>query len=94
MNVNLAAQILSGSVATMPRDAIKDRIVKLKIKNRNLYNDLANLCENWDTLFDITNGKDKPHTPTQAVERPEQLFCTYVVITQACKFVKKIVSIH
>ncbi len=73
MNVSLAAQVLSGSVATMVRDAIRDRAVKLQIKNKNMYNHLADLCENWNTLFDITNGKDEPHTPTNARERQQKL---------------------
>ena len=38
-----------------------------------MYHHLANLCENWDALFDITNGKDEPHTPTNARERQQKL---------------------
>ena len=73
MNVSLAAQVLSGSVATMVRDAIRDRAVKLQIKNKKMYNHLADLCDNWNTFFDITNGKDGPHTPTNARERQQKL---------------------
>ena len=76
MNVSLAAQVLSGSVATMVRDAIRDRAVKLQIKNKNMYNHLADLCDNWNTFFDITNGKDGPHTPTNAKERQQKLLAT------------------
>ena len=73
MNVSLAAQVLSKSVATMIRNAISDRSVKLQIRNKNMYHHLANLCEKWDALFDITNGKDEPHTPTNAVGRQQKL---------------------
>ena len=73
MNVSLAAQVLSGSVATMVRDAIRDRAVKLQIKNKKMYNHLADLCDKWNTFFDITNGKDGPHTPTNARERQQKL---------------------
>ena len=57
MIVSLAAQVLSGSVAMIIQDAISDRTVKLPIK-KSMYNHLANLCETWDTLFNITIGKD------------------------------------
>ena len=73
MNVSLAAQVLSGSVVTKVRDAIRDRAVKLQIKNKNMYNHLADLCENLNNLFDITNGKDEPGTPTNASERQQKL---------------------
>ena len=73
MNVSLAAQVLSKSVATMIRDAISDQTVKLQIKNKGIYNHLANLCEKWDTLFDIANSKDEPNTSANAVERQKKL---------------------
>jgi hypothetical protein len=73
MNVSLAAQVLSKSVGTMTRDAISNWTVKLQIRNKGVYNHLANLCENWDTLFDITNGKDEPRTLANAVERQQKL---------------------
>ena len=43
MNVSLAAQDLSRSVATMIRDAISDKTAKLPNKNKRIYNYLVDL---------------------------------------------------
>ena len=38
-----------------------------------MYSHLANICENWDVLFDATNGNDESHTPTNARECQQKL---------------------
>ncbi|EJK46778.1 hypothetical protein THAOC_34538 [Thalassiosira oceanica] len=69
MNVLLAFQVLSASCAAMIRNAISDEEIKLPIENKGVYNHLANFCDNMNTVIDICNGRDGPHTPENAVER-------------------------
>ena len=73
MNVSLAMQLFSASVAAMIRDAIKDEEVRLPFENRNIYNHLADLCQYWDVVVDICNGRDGPHSPDNASDRQHML---------------------
>ncbi|KAL7542027.1 hypothetical protein ACHAWF_011062 [Thalassiosira exigua] len=73
MNVSLAMQILSASVARMIREAIADDEIKLILRNKGMYNHIAHLCENWNLVVDICNGRDGPHSPLNAEERQTQL---------------------
>lgn len=73
MDVLLAVQLLALSVALMIRNAIADEEVKLPCNNKVVYHHLANLCERWNEVFDICNGKDGPHTPENAKERQTKL---------------------
>ena len=76
MNVSLATQVLSASVAKMIRDAIADDEIQLPIRKKEMYNHLADLCEKWNEVVDICNGKGGPHTPENAVERQVKLLST------------------
>ena len=76
MNVSLATQLLSASVATMIREAIADLEITLPFRNRDVYNHLADLCDKWNEVVDICNGKDGDHTPDNAVERQQKLLDT------------------
>ena len=81
MNVALAIQFLSASVAALIRMAIVDDDVELPLSNKNIYNHLANLCEKWNDVVDICNGvdderKDSYHTPKNAKERQTKLLDT------------------
>ncbi|KAL7533595.1 hypothetical protein ACHAXR_005333 [Thalassiosira sp. AJA248-18] len=69
MNVKLAMQVLSASVARMIREAIADNDITLQLKRKGMYNHLADLYEKWNTVADICNGRDGPHSPSNAVER-------------------------
>ena len=75
MNVSLAVQILSQSVAKMIRDAIDDEeVVVGSIRNKGILNHTADLCEKWNLVVDICNGRAQggklsPHTPANANER-------------------------
>lgn len=73
MNVSLAMQLLSASVASMIREAINDEEVRLPFENKNMYNHLADLCQYWDVVVDICNGRDDPHTPKNASARQSML---------------------
>ena len=73
MNVSLAMQLLSASVALIIREAIADDEVVLPLNNKNIYNHVANLCEKWNEVVDICNGKEGPHSPANAVERQDKL---------------------
>ena len=68
MNVALAMQILSASVARMIRTAITDDDIVLALDNKNVYHHLADLCEKWNNVFDICNRRDGPHSPQNAKE--------------------------
>ena len=73
MNVALAAQMLSGSTCQMIRDTILDNAISPQIRNKNRYHHLANLCDHWDQLLNVTNGRDGPHTPENAIQRQTEL---------------------
>jgi hypothetical protein len=73
MNVSLAMQILSLSVAMMIRMAIADDDVKLHFDTKGMYNHLADFCEKMNSLVDICNGRDGPHTPENAAARQKEL---------------------
>jgi len=73
MNVSLATQLLSASVAAMIRAAIADPEIELPFRNKGIYNHLADLCDKWNQVVDICNGKDGDHTPDNAVERQEKI---------------------
>ena len=68
MNVAYGAQILSLSTATMVREAIADDDVVLALRNKNVYHHVANLCEKWNDIIDLCNGRDGPHSPENAEE--------------------------
>ena len=51
MNVNLAVQILSPSLARMIRDAMKDIEVIISLTEKDMLNQLADLCEKWIMLL-------------------------------------------
>ena len=68
MNVALAMQILSASVARMIRTAITDDDIVLALDNKNVYHHLADLYEKWNDVADICNGRDGPHSPQNAKE--------------------------
>ena len=67
MNVSLAAQLLSASVTEIIREAIVDDDVVLPLCNKNMYHHIADLCEKWNEVVDICNGKNGDHTPQNAI---------------------------
>ncbi|KAL9182387.1 hypothetical protein ACHAXT_013039 [Thalassiosira profunda] len=69
MCVSLAMQVLSMSVALMIREAIADVEIELSLRVKGMYNHVADLCENWNTVVDICNGREGAHTPANARER-------------------------
>ena len=69
MNVSLAMQVLSASVASMIRSAINDDEIFLALENKQMYNHLADLCDKWDLVVDICNGRDGAHSPENARTR-------------------------
>ena len=66
MHVSLTMQVLSASVARMIRAAIEDDDIFLAMRNKAIYNHLADLCDNWNTVVDICNGRDGGHSPDNA----------------------------
>ena len=78
MNVKLATQLLSQSTVEMVRYAISDESVVLSLRNKGMYNHVANLCEHWNYVVDICNGRDGPHSPDNAAMRQSRLFDTLV----------------
>ena len=69
MNVNLATQLLSRSTVVMIRDAIADDYIVLSLQKKGMYNHVADLCEHWNDVVDICNGRDGPHMPENAAQR-------------------------
>jgi hypothetical protein len=41
-----------------------------------MYNHVADLCEHWNYVVDICNGRDGPHSPVNAKERQSTLLKT------------------
>ena len=66
-------QILSTSVARMIRDAIKDIKVVVSLTKKDMLNHLADLCEKWNNVVDICNGRDGPHTPENTSDKQSTL---------------------
>ena len=69
MKVNLATQLLSRSTVVMIRDAIADDDIVLSLQKKGMYNHVADLCEHWNGVVDICNGRDGPHMPGNAAQR-------------------------
>ena len=66
-------QILSASVARMIRDTIKDIEVVISLTKKDMLNHVVDLCEKWNNVVDICNGRDGPHTPENASDRQSTL---------------------
>jgi hypothetical protein len=73
MNVALATQVLSASVAEMIRDAINDDDIVLSFHNKGIYNHTADFCARWNDVVDICNGRGGPHSPENARQRQTTL---------------------
>ena len=74
MNVALAMQVLSATVASMIRRAIgADDIVLGSATNKGVYNSLVYLCENMNGLIDICNGRHTAHTPENGLDCQHEL---------------------
>jgi hypothetical protein len=78
MNVKLAMQLLSQSTVDMIRYAISDHGIVLSLRNKSMYNHVADLCEHWNEVVDICNGRHGPHSPDNAVMRQTRLMDTLV----------------
>ncbi len=78
MNVKLATQLFSASTANMIQTAIGDNHIVLSLNNKGMYNHDADLCECWNVVVDICNGRDRPHSTANACERQTILLKIYV----------------
>jgi hypothetical protein len=48
----------------------------LSLQKKGMYNHVADLCEHWNGVVDICNGRDRPHMPCNAAQRKTVLFET------------------
>ncbi len=60
----------------MIRNAIADDSIVLSLNIKGMYNHVADLCEHWNSVVDICNGRDGPHSPVNAQERQSTLLKT------------------
>ncbi len=67
MDAKLATQLLSQSTVELIRYAIADNGVALSLRNKGMYNHVADFCEQWNEVIDICNGRHGPHSPDNAV---------------------------
>jgi hypothetical protein len=74
----LTMHFLSASTVNMIQTAIGDNNIVLGLNNKGMYNQVTDLCECWNVVVDIYNGRDGPHSPENARERQTILFKTYV----------------
>jgi hypothetical protein len=72
MNVSLAVQVLSESVATMITEAMDGDVI-LPLQEKGMYQHVRDLCRNMNMVVDICNGRDGPHTPDNAADRQKCL---------------------
>ena len=75
MNVALAMQVLSATVASMIRPAIAAADVVLSTTNKGVYNSLAFLCENMNSFNNICNGRHGAHTTENGLARQREPLC-------------------
>jgi hypothetical protein len=78
MDVKLATQLPSQSTVEMICYAIADNGVVLSLRNKGMYNHVADFCEQWNEAIDICNGRHGPHSPDNAVVRQTPLLDTLV----------------
>jgi hypothetical protein len=50
----------------------------LSLRNKGMYNQVADLCEHRNFVVDICNGPDGPQSPVNAAMRQSHLFDTLV----------------
>ena len=76
MDVALAMQTLSATVALVIHRAIAAYDAVLSTQNKGVYSSLAYLCENMNILIDICNGRNSVHhTSENGLERQRELLC-------------------
>jgi hypothetical protein len=78
MNVKLATQLLFQSTVDMIRDAIADDGIVLSLCIKGMYSHVADLCERWNEVVDICNGRHSLHSPGNTVMRQTCLLDTLV----------------
>ena len=71
--MSLATQLLSAAVTVLVQEVIDNDDIVLPFQNKIIYNHVADLCEKWNNIVDICNGKDGPCSPANAIERQTQL---------------------
>ena len=65
--------LLATETVMMIHRAIAATDVTLPSRNKGVYNLLAYLCENTNSLIDICNGRHDAHTPDNASEHQHEL---------------------
>jgi hypothetical protein len=58
--VKLATQLLSQSTIDMICNAIADNQIVLSLHIKGMYSHVADLCDQWNEVVDICNGRDLP----------------------------------
>ncbi len=81
MNMKFLIQILSASVVDMIHTGIVNDDIVLAVDNKDMYNNVANLCKHWNGVVNICNGqdgncRDSPHTRDNAQQRQTTLLET------------------
>ncbi len=65
--MKLATQLLSQSTIDMICNAIADNGFVLSLQVKGMYSHVADLCEHWNKVVDIGNGRHGPHSSDNAV---------------------------
>jgi hypothetical protein len=60
----------------MIRDAIADDDIVLSLQKKGMYNHVADLCEHWNGVVDISNVRDRPHMSGNAAQQQTVLLET------------------
>jgi hypothetical protein len=50
----------------------------LSLRNKGMYNHVADFCEQWNEVIDVCNGRHGPHSPDNAVMQQTRLLDTLV----------------
>ncbi len=72
----LGTSIEMPSTVEMIRFAIADDGITLSLNNKGMYNHVTDICERWNEVVDICNGRRGPHSPANATQRQTHLLET------------------
>lgn len=74
MSCQKSVVLLSASCGRMMRAAVDDPDVKLGFNNKYVYLPLIHLCEHWNKVVDITNGRNRDfYTPKNGLQKQREL---------------------
>ena len=78
LKLTTGREVTDGHSHFLIRSAIADDRIVLSLHIKGMYSHVADLCEHWNKVIDICNGRHGPHSPGNAVMRQTCLLDTLV----------------